>query len=71
MGVTERSTVTGVRKEGSGSLDPASLEDMMQVSILYPLPCHLNVSVGNIFPIQGCLITSIPPPLTKPWLIEI
>jgi hypothetical protein len=31
MGVTERGTVTGLRKEGSGSLDPASLEDMMQV----------------------------------------
>lgn len=31
MGVTEKGTVTGLRKEGSGSLDPASLEDMMQV----------------------------------------
>ncbi|XP_061197232.1 exosome complex component RRP42-like [Saccostrea echinata] len=30
MGVTERGTVTGLRKDGSGSLDPASVEDMMQ-----------------------------------------
>ena len=32
MGVTEKGTVTALKKEGSGSLDPTSIEDMMEVS---------------------------------------
>ncbi|KAK3085656.1 hypothetical protein FSP39_006759 [Pinctada imbricata] len=30
MGVTSKGTITALRKEGSGSLDPSSLEDMME-----------------------------------------
>ena len=32
MGVTSNGTVTAMKKEGSGSLDPESIFDMMQVS---------------------------------------
>ncbi|KAL5022275.1 hypothetical protein ScPMuIL_001430 [Solemya velum] len=30
IGVTEKGTITAMKKEGSGSLDPASVEDMME-----------------------------------------
>ncbi|OWF55143.1 exosome complex component RRP42-like [Mizuhopecten yessoensis] len=30
MGVTEKGTITALKKEGSGSLDPTSIEDMME-----------------------------------------
>lgn len=30
MGVTEKGTITALKKEGSGSLDPTSVEDMME-----------------------------------------
>ena len=33
MGVTEQGTVTALNKDGSGSLDPDSILDMMDVSL--------------------------------------
>ena len=32
LGVTEKGTVTAMKKEGSGSLDVSSVEDMLEVS---------------------------------------
>lgn len=33
LGVSEHGTITGMKKEGSGSLDPSSIDDMLDVCI--------------------------------------
>ena len=43
LGVTARGTVTAMKKEGSGSLDVASVDDMLQVYMILALKLKLEL----------------------------
>ena len=49
LGVTEKGSVTAMKKEGSGSLDVSSVEDMLEVG------CTLFIEVQRIVRLTSSL----------------
>lgn len=50
LGVTDKGTVTAMKKEGSGSLDASSVEDMLEVGVIFGfiIYCEIFLLFRNV-----------------------